>query len=447
LTVLNALNSSLFMSHALQLADGVEPDWSLHWSVGVYIQCGLSAVCHGVAGLCWLVAVYRPIAPLLHIAALGLLLDAPNQLRMMMLRRAMDFRRLRILSSIATVVSTITILGVGLLGGGAYGIVLGSNVIVGLPFGIDLLFIRRWRPRPGWLSPSWRAYRSAFRFGFQQAASSFLRSARGALEAAILPPTVGFVAIGLWSRAQSLYTTSVGRLTNILIETVYPLLPRYVADLRRYRINATLLLQAALWIALPGGLYLGIEGRRLSRLLYGAKWIAADPLILPGAVAGTALVVFIISVGILLADNRLRTCLLLDLVSASLAVTGFTVVSVTGNMIAYAWAAVVAQALATSIAVFQASRLLVANWFRLTLLPAIVGAVLAVGAVMFADELTKSQALVLQLLISAIVYCSAVMLVHRLLFPRVLTDFIDRMPGAPRIKSLLRLPTILSDCA
>jgi teichuronic acid exporter len=445
LTFLNALNSSVFMSHALQLTDGAEPDWTLHWSVGFYIQFVLGAVCHCIAAICWFYAAYRPIAPLLHIAAVGLLLDAPNQLRMMMLRRAMNFRRLRILSSVATLVSTSVVLSIGVLGGGAYSIVLSSNLIAGLPFGIDLFFIQRWRPRHGWLTPNWTAYRPAFRFGLQQAASAFLSSARGMLEAVFLPPTVGFVVIGLWSRAQSLYTTSVGRLTNILLETVYPVLPRYAADIRKYRSNATLLLQAVLWIALPGGLYLGIEGHGLSRLVYGVKWIAADPLILPSAVAGTAMVIFIVSVDILLANNRLRTCLLLEAAAASLAIASFAVVWLKGGMVSYAWAAVVAQTLAAAIAVYHASRLLALNWFRLTLLPAAVGTILAVGVLLLVDSFTESQTLVVQLMIGALSYASALLLVYRFVFPKILTHFIDRMPGALGMKSLLRLSRILPD--
>jgi O-antigen/teichoic acid export membrane protein len=447
LTILNTLNSSLFMSQALQLTDGIEPDWSLHWSVGICIQCALSILCHAVAGLCWLIAVYRPLAPLLHIAAVGLMLDAPNQLRLMMLRRAMDFRRLRILSSVGTLVSIATILALGLKGGGAYGIVLGSNVFIGLPFGFDLLFVQRWRPKPGWLRPDWSAYRPAVKFGLQQAATMFLRGSRAAMEAVVLPPAVGFIAIGLWSRAQALYSTSVGRVTTVLLETVYPALPRCVADLKRYSVNATLLLQATLWVALPGGLFLGIEGHRLSRLLYGAKWIGADPMILPGSIAGVALVILSVSSGILLADNRLRTCLLLEIVSASLAIPTLTVVWAKGSMVTYAWAVAIAQIAATSIAISKASCLLVADWFRVAFLPAILGTVLAGAAILAADTSTGSWPLATQIITDTAIYASIVLLVHRLVFPRVLAGFIERMPGAMHLKAVLRLSAVLPESA
>src|SRR5438128_2083195 len=94
-----------FMNHALQLPRGEEPDWSLHWTVGVYIQGALCVVSQIVAGLCWLVPSYRPIAPLLHIAGLGVLFECGNRLRGTMLRRAMDFRRLRIVHAIGSAIS------------------------------------------------------------------------------------------------------------------------------------------------------------------------------------------------------------------------------------------------------------------------------------------------------------------------------------------------------
>ena len=118
-TLLNAFSCSLFMGAALQLPDDVEPDWTLHWSAGMYIQLAVGAACQLVAGLCWLDPAYRQIAPLLHLAGIGILLDWPNWLGGVMLRRAMNFRRLQILNGVATFVSLGVTLALGIAGGGA----------------------------------------------------------------------------------------------------------------------------------------------------------------------------------------------------------------------------------------------------------------------------------------------------------------------------------------
>ncbi len=203
LAVLNALGFAGFAAQALQVAEAEEPDWSLHYSVGLYIQGSLMLACHALGALCWFSAAYRPIAPLLHLAAFGLLLDWPAQLRAVMLRREMDFRRLKILMTCSTLLKLATTLVLGVAGAGAYALVLGANVVTALPLAVDLLAVRRWRPRRGWWHwPDWAAYGKARRFGLQQLGSGILGSLRGGLEAAVLPHALGYGPMGLLDRAR-----------------------------------------------------------------------------------------------------------------------------------------------------------------------------------------------------------------------------------------------------
>src|SRR5262249_23672588 len=244
LALLNAFNFAIFAAHALQLPEGREPDWSLHWSAGFYIQASLMLACHVLAGVSWFSRTYRPLAPLLHLAALGLILDWPAQLGAVMLRRALDFRRLKIVLACMTALKLGVTLVAALAGAGASAIVLASNVLTPVPLAVELLFVRRRRPRAGWWRwPDWTTYRPALRFGIQQSASALLAGALGALEAAVLPSSVGYTAIGLLNRARALLSTSVGRVGNILLETGYPLLPRYAPDPKRYAAQATLFAQ------------------------------------------------------------------------------------------------------------------------------------------------------------------------------------------------------------
>ena len=106
------------------------------------------------------------------------------------------------------------------------------------------------------------------------------------MEATVLPGLLGFTALGLLGRAQSLFGITIGRVNGILIETVYPLLPRYATDLQQYQRQAVAFVQIALLVAIPGALFLGTEGPTVSRLLYGQKWSTADPLLWPGALFG-----------------------------------------------------------------------------------------------------------------------------------------------------------------
>lgn len=76
---INCFNCSYCITQALQLREGEEPDWDSHWSAGFYIQLTLFIVCNGVAAISWMFAPYRPMAPLLDVAPIGLLIDCPNQ--------------------------------------------------------------------------------------------------------------------------------------------------------------------------------------------------------------------------------------------------------------------------------------------------------------------------------------------------------------------------------
>jgi O-antigen/teichoic acid export membrane protein len=440
LTLLNALSCGVFMEQALQLPDGIEPDWSLHWSAGLYIQATLSGICHALAGLCWLVAAYKPIAPLLHLAALGLIIDSPNRLGFTMLQRAMAFQRLCIVRGLGMFVSLGVTIGLGLAGCGAYAIVLGSNVVTALPFTVDLLFVRRWRPQPGWWRwPDWAAYRPALRFGLQQAGSGLLYAARGTLEATVLPVVLGYTSIGLLNRAQALFSTTIGRVVSILVETVYPLLPRYAADPQQYSRHATLFAQIIFLIVLPGTLYVGLEGTALSRLFYGEKWVAADPLIWPGAMIGLGLAMFMVGGTVLLAVNRLRTCFALNLVAAGLSVPIVGVAWAGGGIMSYAWAVAVGQLLAGGIALATASPLLISGWILLVLVPPMAGSILAAGARLAYDSLWVQSSPVVHLSISSAVYVIVMMLTLRILFPSSLAAALSRLPGGPRLQGWLRL--------
>ena len=79
------------------------------------------------------------IAPLLHLASVGVFLDAFIQVSQLQLERKMDFKRLRILSAAGTILYTVTVLTFGFSGWGAAAIVLGSQVS-GIPLWLRFVF-------------------------------------------------------------------------------------------------------------------------------------------------------------------------------------------------------------------------------------------------------------------------------------------------------------------
>jgi O-antigen/teichoic acid export membrane protein len=440
LVVVNAFSCSHFMSQGLQLGDDAEPDWRLHWSAGLYIQGSLSIACHLVAAVCWFSAVYRPLAPLMHLAALGILLDCPNQLALAMLRREMNLRRIHVLNAIATMGSLLVTATVALAGGGAYALVLGANVIRGIPFGLDLLVVRRWRPGPSWWRwPMWRAYRAPSRFGLQQASSALLYGFRGFLEVVALPGALGYSAIGVLGRAQALFTTTIGRGADIMTEAVYPLLPRYAGDSTQYARKGTLLWRSMCLFAVPGALFIAIEGTSLSRMLYGKRWIDADPLILPAVVLGLAHILFLTASSLLLGSNRLRTCFLLDLLAATTAAPAVAVVLLGGRLITYLWAVAVADAVAAFAAVACVSRQMTRGWISEVFGPPVLSSIVAAIVVVGLHGFWMTQSPIFRVLMSGCTYLGVVAVVLRVMFPMTLKILLTVVPGGERLLNWLRL--------
>jgi O-antigen/teichoic acid export membrane protein len=440
LGMLAIFNAHLFISHALQLPDEETPDWSQHWAFAFYIQGTLSLVCHAAAGVCWIVPAYNPIAKLLHVAAFGLLFEAPNHLGATMLRRDLRLRRIKIISSIGIMVRIAVIVGLGLAGARAYAIVIGNNVVSATPFAVDLFIVRGWRPDRGWWRlADWRSYRHAATFGVQRMAGGIMGALRDAAETAVLPATLGFTGIGLVNRAQALYSSTLGRTTAVLADTVYPFLPRESRDPRRYGHYATLYLQVTLLIAIPGAMFVGQEGRVLSRVLYGTKWIAADPLIWPGALIGFAAALTTAASSVLLGAGLLRACYALDAASlVSVAPSLYFAYAGSGLQV-YSWVLAGTQVLLAALSLGWAARTLRPGWFAAAVVPPAICAAAGVLACEGMAPFLLGQRSLVQLVTSACAYSAAVVLSLRIGFPVTMTQLLARMPCGDRLQRLFGL--------
>ena len=430
LTLLNTFNAAIFVSHALQLPDDVTPDWQLHWTAAFYIQLVLSGLCHAIAVGCWFVQDYRPIAPLLHLAAIGFIFDWPNQFGAMMLMRELNLRRVRTVMAAGTLLRLGCTIAVAAGGGGAFALVLGNNVVSSLPFGTDLLLVRGWRPRPGWWRmPTWSAYREPARFGVQRVGAALVWGVSSALESVVLPSSLGFAAVGLLTRARALYNTTLGRIANIVLETAYPFLPREAARADRYARQAGRFLKLVLLLAVPGALFLGIEGRQVSRVLYGQRWVTMDALILPGALAGLSVTVLTVASLVLMAAGRMRECLRLETVATVMAVAALGAAWLSGNALVYCWVLAIGGSIAATVAFARTALLLEQGWVSTVLMPPVVVTTIAmIGGAAVGQALGPVRSLV-HFGVVASVYSVSGIAALRLLYPETWTDLLQWVPG------------------
>jgi O-antigen/teichoic acid export membrane protein len=192
-------------------------------------------------------------------------------------------------------------------------------------------------------------------------------------------------------------------------------------------------------IVVPGAFYLGSEGITVSRIVYGEKWIAADPLIWPGALAGLGMSMFAIGSNILLAANRLRVCVYLDILVAGLSAPLVMVAWWTHDLYPYAWLIALTQIGAGAIALQAASSLLVKNWIGVAVVPPVVCSVLAWACVFVIKHVGADLSLPAELCISSAVYAAVLIVSFRVLFPKLLGSALIRMPGGIRMRCWLKL--------
>jgi O-antigen/teichoic acid export membrane protein len=443
LAFMNVLSCEVVISHAVQMREDQKPDWDTYWSLAVRQQFLLFVLCNLVAAILWALPAYRPVAPLLHLASMGLLWDSASRLRANMLRRELDFRRLRVLGAVCSLSSAAVTLTMALAGHGAVALVLGGYVVYSLPTVIELFWVHHWKPLKGWLAPVRSdSLRSILSFGFHQSGVGALAMARGALEAAVIPGLIGYAGFGLWNRAQVLFQTSAGRAVGIIAETAYPVLPRSSGDDVRYRRHATLFAQIVVAIGIFGAFYVGANGVLLSRVLYGMKWADADTLILPGTLFGFGSGVFLVAGNVLLAANNLRKRFIAISLQAVVGVLGISVLAFHPQISAYSWAVGTLQTVAGFASLLLASEYFDRGWFARVWLSPIVAGLAGTAAVLLIQRV-ESLRPVAQLVINSIAYGLIAGLVLRFGFPTFVRDSLRVVPKGEMIGRVLRLPDCL----
>ncbi len=440
--LINCLNCSSFIAHAVNQPTTETPDWSQHWYAGNFVQLLLTIALNAVALVARLFPDYTSLSLLLHVGSIGLLLDAPNQISFAQLRREMNFPLLRKIHMACSLLTAIVSVTLALLGWGALSLIIGSNVLHGLPFGLHLLFIKRWRPDGGWWRmPDWKRYAPSLKFGFQLSGSFLLEKGRVALETVVLPAAFGFATLGLWNRAQVLLTTTGGRLTTLLVETIYPLLPRsrHIPD--QFAHHTSLFLRGTLLVLLPSAAFILLQGPALLLLFYGPTWSDAIPY-LPAAtlfVAGTSVNMLLSFV--LLAAERLRICFLSNLIIAFMAVVALVVAFLKKDPHLFAWVAVGGQWLGVCIVARWVARYLQRDWLPSILLPPVISSVFAIGASLLLTRLNiQTSWLAANLMLHASVFTLSFALSMRLLYATHLTSIVQRMPFATLFRRLFVLP-------
>lgn len=424
--------------YALQERRDERVQWHDYFSFGALVELTLFLATNAMAALLPLGERFAEAAPLVHVLSLLFLSNWPKEICVKMLQRELDWRRFRLLWLMAAFLSSTLSVALALAGAGANSLAIPA-VLLPLVFWAELFVVRRWAPRWGWTRDG---IAPALRFAAARAGSGLLGSGRGLLESAAISAVSGFAAFGVYGRAVGIAQIACGRIVDLLVDAVYPALTKLDAGSDRFRGAASIVIQVALWIAVPAAVLVGALASLLVPLVYGSQWSAVVPL-----AAWAAAMVAVGSVQrslylILLAAHRPRDCFALDALMV-------------GGTAAALWAALPGaaadylRAMTGCYGTVLASALGLALRYRL-LDPAALGraltvATLGAGAGLLAAHLLVDRAadspvgalsvLAMYFWVFAVVYLA----VLRALAPHALGGLLSRLPAGPRLMRWLRL--------
>jgi O-antigen/teichoic acid export membrane protein len=425
------------LGHTLIVRDEAGVRYQAHFTAGAVIQLAMCAIANLLAfALRWM-PDYAPAAPALHLMSIIFLLDLPSELRVKMLERLLDWRRLRLLHALGLVLSAALSIALALSGWGVLALIV-PLFLVPMPFIYDLFVREGWRPTWQW---SWAAYRPAWRFGSaRMLAVSFVTGA-GLLESSWLVRTMGFAAFGIFGRAVGLAQRSCQRIGGIVATSVYPVLTRVETGSDQYRRASALFLRSVAWVVVPIACATSVLAGDVVSLLYGGRWLGVVPL-LPWAMFGGALAAVVhTSYTLLLAHQRQDRCLRAD-VWRCVGTVVMLAAALPFGVRGYLAGLVVVHAVSLALVLrwLSADRAVTPAGVRDALLPACVAgggaSAVLIGLRAYGGE--QATGLLPMLALGAL-FAGLYMLILRLVFRSQLQDLVAYLPERDRLHRWLRL--------
>lgn len=297
-----------FIAHTLQVRDDAQVHYQDHFTAGGAIQLCMFLITIVVGLVLGLVDRFASIAPMVCAMSVGFLLEWPCELRLKMLERGLDWRRLRILHAVGLVISSAVAIAMALLGAGTWALLL-PGLLVTLPFIADLFLIQRWRPTWEW---NRERYLPALRFGMMRMTSGLVGRSRKLVESGVVVYVLGFSSAGLLERAVSLGSMLCQRVATQAMYTLYPVITKLEPGTEAYRRASRILLRGIAWFAIPSAALLAILAEPVVRIVYGGSWGGVVPLVPVAVFLGATAAVFQVAYLLLLGHNEERRCVFAD---------------------------------------------------------------------------------------------------------------------------------------
>lgn len=426
-----------FIQHALQIRDPEKIDWNSHFTFAFVVNIFLFVVTLFIAWRLSFSEKYYELSLPIIVNATVLLLEIPGSLRHRMLESNHDWKRFRILLILGTSLSLTSGLVVGILGGGVWALVIQSPLFT-LPAIIDLFFFERWRPNWSW---KFDTYKETLSFGLNRASSLFLQKCRQTIEQTLLSGVYSLNVLGFFARAGGLSTLLAGRIGVVTTTTLYPLITRAEQGSERFQKIAGLILQGVCWTTIPISVFIFTHVNELVLVIYGPKWQEVGPIMIY-AILGVALNgISSATSNLLLANNQAKSCLIIDIISVSLAIglaLLFIPIGIKSYLIASAFNGlfILILTLVNLVMTNGLSKIALINGFIPVCISSIISIVM-VRCFHLIFDIEKYQ--IFSLIVDIIMFITTTIFILRILYKKILYEFLRELPGGTRISSIINL--------
>ena len=380
---------------------------------------------------------YENIQTPLHWLSIGFLLQPGRAVRIAMLKRALDWKRIRILHGIGAVLSACIGIPLAYGGAGIYALLV-PTFVVPLPFLYDIFFRCAWRPTWVW---DFERLKPALKFGANRQLSGAIVAGRRLLESSMVVQVLGFASFGIYGRAIGLAELICNRMLSHAIEALYPALTKIDPGTSRFRRISGLVLRTSAWLSVPIAALMGQLAAVIVKLIYGDKWLDVIPLVgWAMALAATGAVYFTLY-KLLLAHEQQRQCLWTDvlLIAGTVASLYFLLPS---GLVDYMQGLLVTQIalIATAAYLLHSGRGIDAGAVVQAFAAPIVGTVCA--SAVFLDDVAHAlggPAVTVTIWMQVVLYVVIYAVVVRVFFPSSLRELVSFMPKPEFLNRMLAL--------
>jgi len=240
--------------------------------------------------------------------ALVFIINAFGTVQATILRKALNFKKLNIISVISVVFAGTIAIVMAFNGFGVYAIV-GQSIAFATLSTILYWIFSDWKPK---LVFSKNSFKSLFGFGSKLLLSALLDQIYNNLSTLIIGKAFSAVQLGYFSRAKATRDIPIQNTTGILNNLIFPIFAKSKndEDLVRHHLKFIGLIS---FVTFPLMVGLAIVAEPLTVLLFSDKWLPSVPILQILCIAGPAYPLSVVLVSTILAKGKSGLFLKLDI--------------------------------------------------------------------------------------------------------------------------------------